>query len=110
MISTVSNRVPMAVAPGKLRLVKPSRLLRLPLILLLAVGFAIGNISVSNAGSESVEVQLTYISVQSGESLWSLAETHAVGIDPQDWIYELIRLNALNSAELQPGQRLALPN
>jgi hypothetical protein len=33
-----------------------------------------------------------------------------VGIDPQDWIYELIRLNALNSAELQPGQRLALPD
>lgn len=110
MISTVSNRVALAAAPGKLRLVNPGRLLRLPLILLLALVFAIGNISVSNAGSEPAEVQLTYISVQGGESLWSLAERHAVGTDPQEWMYELIRLNGLTSAELQPGQRLALPN
>jgi LysM repeat protein len=110
MISTVSNRVPLAAAPGKLRLVNPGRLLRLPLILLLALAFAIGNISVSNAGSDAVDVQLTYISVQGGDSLWSLAERYAADADPQEWMYELIRLNALTSAELQPGQRLALPN
>ncbi|MEY3029145.1 MAG: hypothetical protein RL198_542 [Actinomycetota bacterium] len=110
MSSSVANQVLANSAASKIRLVRPARLLRLPLILLLALAFAIGNISVSNAGSTESDVQLTYISVQAGESLWMLAERHSTGGDPQDWIYELIRLNGLNSAELQPGQRLALPN
>ena len=110
MSSMVANSVSPGAAPTRLRLVRPARLLRLPLILLLALGFAIGNISVSNAGSDPADVQMTYVSVQGGDSLWSLAERYAAGGDPQDWIYELIRLNGLTSAELQPGQRLALPN
>jgi hypothetical protein len=50
-----------------------------------------------------------YISVMPGESLWQLAETHAKGQNPQDWVTEIILLNNLQSADLVAGDRLALP-
>lgn len=50
-----------------------------------------------------------YISVMPGESLWQLAQTHAKGQNPQDWVAEIILLNNLQSADLVAGDRLALP-
>jgi hypothetical protein len=50
-----------------------------------------------------------YISVMPGDSLWQLAEAHAKGQNPQDWVAEIILLNNLQSADLFPGDRLALP-
>ena len=61
------------------------------------------------ANSEASQVSFQYITVQSGQSLWSLAAKHANGADPRDWIAQVVSLNALTSAEVQPGQRIALP-
>lgn len=72
-----------------------------------ATGFAANSAS---ANSEASLVSFRYITVQAGQSLWALAAQHANGADPRDWIAQVVSLNALTSAEVQPGQRIALPN
>lgn len=51
----------------------------------------------------------SYVTVEAGDTLWSLAETYATDEDARDWIQDLASLNALASAEIYPGQKLALP-
>ncbi len=50
-----------------------------------------------------------YVTVQYGDSLWSLANVYAPNSDPRDWIAEVVLLNALSSVDLTPGQQIALP-
>ena len=50
-----------------------------------------------------------YVTVSAGESLWAIAESIAPSADPRVVIDEIIRLNGLSDAMVQPGQRLALP-
>ena len=50
-----------------------------------------------------------YITVPAGESLWTLAEEFAPDSDPRDVIDAIMSLNQLTSAEVQAGQRLAIP-
>jgi hypothetical protein len=52
---------------------------------------------------------LDTITVQAGQSLWSVAESIAPGHDPRDVIHELSALNGLESASVDPGQVLAVP-
>lgn len=62
----------------------------------------------SNAPGASA-TSFTYVTVSAGDTLWSLAETYATDEDARDWIQDLASLNALESAEIYPGQELALP-
>ena len=50
-----------------------------------------------------------YVTVGAGESLWAIAESIAPNDDPRVVIDEIIRLNGLDDALVEPGQRLALP-
>mgnify|MGYP003556002795 FL=1 len=50
-----------------------------------------------------------YVTVESGQSLWQLAETIAPTADPRDVIAEVMRLNRLESADVYAGQELAVP-
>jgi LysM repeat protein len=95
-------------AIGNYRLQSPRRLVRAVLIFAVAVGFTFSSISGSVAGN-SGPVQLDYVTVQQGDSLWNLAAVYAVGQDPRDWIAEVVMLNALTSVDLTPGQQIALP-
>ncbi|TFC43848.1 LysM peptidoglycan-binding domain-containing protein [Cryobacterium sp. TMT1-21] len=63
----------------------------------------------SNVGGR-VATAFEYVTVQSGQSLWELAETVAPTSDPREVIAEIVSLNQLPSDSVQPGQRLALPN
>jgi hypothetical protein len=54
-------------------------------------------------------VEFTFVEVEDGQSLWSLAETIAPHADPRDVISGIVELNALPSADVQPGERLAIP-
>ncbi len=76
-----------------------------------AVSLATGQAQAIGAGvgQSTTETSFTYVTVHSGDTLWSLAETYAGDSDPRDWIAELVTLNALESNNLQPGQKLALP-
>ncbi|MCF8524199.1 MAG: LysM peptidoglycan-binding domain-containing protein [Aquiluna sp.] len=90
------------------RLTNPRRLFRGLAILALAASFTMVSISGSFAGSQEPG-ELQYVTVQSGDSLWSLADSYAPNEDPRDWIAEVVLLNALETAELTPGQQIALP-
>ncbi|MFM2385087.1 MAG: hypothetical protein RL166_961 [Actinomycetota bacterium] len=75
--------------------------------LIMAIGFFSSNALASN---ESGKAEFHYVTVNAGQTLWGLAESHAKNSDPRDWIAAVVDLNNLTTNELQPGQRLALPN
>ena len=57
------------------------------------------------APAESYE----YVTVVTGQSLWEVAGEIAPAADPRDVVAEILSFNGMSSAELFPGQRLALP-
>jgi LysM repeat protein len=93
---------------GAYQLTDPRRLVRAVMVLVLAVVLSIIGITGSVA-TDSEPAELTYITVSQGDSLWSLAEAHVASQDPRDWIAEVVMTNALTSADLIPGQQIALP-
>ena len=50
-----------------------------------------------------------YISVQSGDSLWSIAEKYSKGGDLRDFVQEIISLNNMQDSVVDAGMRLAIP-
>lgn len=69
-----------------------------------------GFVNGANAsGSFGAKANFEYITVSAGETLWSMADRLAPNSDPRDWIQEVVNLNGLTSAELKPGQRIAIP-
>ena len=93
---------------GAYQLTDPRRFVRGVIVLVLSIILSIAGISGSVA-TDSDPVELTYITVSQGDSLWSLAEVHAGDADPRDWIAEVVIANALESSDLTPGQQIALP-
>jgi hypothetical protein len=61
----------------------------------------------SNQGQTT---NFTYITVYSGDTLWSLAEQYAPNRDPRDFIADLVALNNLDDSVIAAGMQLALPN
>ncbi|WP_348788140.1 LysM peptidoglycan-binding domain-containing protein [Leifsonia sp. NPDC080035] len=61
------------------------------------------------ASGEQTHVSFQHVTVDSGESLWSIAERIAPNADPRDVIAQLVTLNGLDSAVVSPGQDLAIP-
>jgi hypothetical protein len=51
-----------------------------------------------------------YLTVQPGESLWSIAQRVAPRSDPRDVIAAFVDLNGLSSGMVQAGERLAVPH
>lgn len=78
----------------------------------LAIGALFAAVSAGDAAATDTAASststLTWITVEPGETLWSLAEELAPTKDPRDVIAEIVSLNQLHS-ELQPGQHIALP-
>ena len=60
-------------------------------------------------GGASSATSFEYVTVDRGDSLWGIAESIAPHADPRVIIDEIIRLNGLDGAIVEPGQRLALP-
>ncbi len=74
-----------------------------------AATFGLGAAGAS-AGTHSGSVStFQYVTVDPGESLWQLAQSVAPSADPRDVIADILTLNNLSSAAVQPGQRLAIP-
>ena len=77
------------------------------------VAFAIlgfGGASSATASADAGSASFDYVTVQAGETLWGLAEEIAPAADPRDVIADIVNLNQLSSAEVQPGQKLAVPS
>ncbi|HEY2557153.1 MAG TPA: LysM peptidoglycan-binding domain-containing protein [Diaminobutyricibacter sp.] len=61
------------------------------------------------ATGPTAHTQFAYVTVHSGQSLWSIAEKVAPSADPRDVIADIVSLNQLQSAVVTPGQRIAIP-
>jgi hypothetical protein len=63
----------------------------------------------ADGGSSAPASSFEYVTIGQGDSLWAIAESLAPDGDPRVLIDEIIRLNGLDDAVVEPGQRLALP-
>ena len=93
---------------GNYRLTNPRRLVRAVVILALSFVISVLGITGSFAGN-APGASLEFVTVQSGDSLWGLANMYAPSQDPRDWIARVVTINAMETVELTPGQQIALP-
>jgi hypothetical protein len=49
------------------------------------------------------------VTINSGESLWAVAQRIAPAADPRDVINDILAFNGMSSAEIMPGQLIAIP-
>ena len=91
------------------RLTKRGRVLLLAALVAVLFGaFSLGR-SVSEAAAPSAQTPQRVVTVQQGDSLWSLAKRVAPDHDPRDVVAQIRDLNDLSSSQLLPGQHLVLP-
>jgi LysM repeat protein len=93
-----------------LRMTKRGRAVLLSLVatplVIAALAFGI-NAGGATAGSSSTP--LAKITVVGGETLWSVAKQIAPNADPRDVVADIVSVNRLNSADIYPGEQLAIP-
>lgn len=65
--------------------------------------------SQASAATTELTTEFTYVSVAPGQSLWQLAEQVAPQADPREVVADILALNGLQSADVQPGQEVAIP-
>jgi hypothetical protein len=102
-----------APRPSRLRLTQRGRaflftLAATPLVVA-ALLFAL-NGGGATASLEGSDAAFQYVTVDTGETLWQLAEELAPAADPRDVIAEIVRLNQLESPDVYAGQQLAIPS
>jgi hypothetical protein len=61
------------------------------------------------ASHDSASDVLTWVTVDGGDTLWSLASEIAPREDPREFVAQVTEFNQLESSEIQAGQRLAIP-
>jgi LysM repeat protein len=103
-------------APAQVQPMSPKRRARLArtLFILSAAALVVASLigtqtAVATDQPLKVATSFNYVSVMPGDTLWLLAEKYSDGKNPQDWIFEVMLLNNLSSANLIAGERLALP-
>ena len=117
MGSTGGRPMPEFVGPAvrtRLRLTRRGRVVLTALAAMpLVAGILVGSLSsggaVARIDDGAPPVAFETVVVGAGDSLWGIAERVAPSEDPRDVILEIMRLNGLADAVVQPGQRLALP-
>lgn len=100
-------------ARTRLRLTRRGRvviavLVSLPLVIALLILSLNGGGATATSPSAST-VGVTTVTVEAGQSLWSVATTIAPNAATADVVADLMAINALESASVQPGQQLIVP-
>lgn len=80
-------------------------LIGMPIALWLLIAQVNGGAATGSLEGGSVPI----VMVQSGESLWTVAERVAPGSDPRDVIDAIVTFNHLGSADVMAGQQLGVP-
>lgn len=113
-ITTTASVRPSTTARTRLRLTVRGRRVLAGIVSVPAVaafGFAIlsggGALASGEAGAPIGSFDT--VTVMPGDSLWSIAQDIAPAHDPRDVIYDVMSLNALESAVVDAGQSLAIP-
>jgi LysM repeat protein len=112
--ASVTSQSGDASAPTRLRLTRRGRIVFTALGAVPLVAWAVITVlgsggAAADAGAELGARTFEYVTVHQGDSLWAIAESIAPHDDPREVIDEIIRLNGLDDAMVEPGQRLALP-
>ena len=86
----------------------------LPLILLAALvlslaGFLTAPAKAADSTAELSATPTVTVTVQPGESLWTIAGSVSPERDPRDVVADIVQLNNLGGARVQPGQQLYVP-
>jgi LysM repeat protein len=103
-------RVAVKRAIPRLRMTKRGRAVLLVLIatpLVIIALLAGTNAGGANAGSHSTP--LASVTVAGGQTLWQLAREIAPSSDPRDVVADIMSTNHLQSADVQPGDKLEIP-
>jgi len=105
------HAAPRPASSGGLRLTRRGRValvvLALAIITALMIVFGSGTAATSDAG---VITGTTNVTVQPGETLWSIAGEANPGGDIRDTMHDIVKLNSLVDGEtLQMGTKLAVP-
>jgi LysM repeat protein len=86
------------------------RLTLMPLIALAALSLMVALPTLSSVRLyAATAARYSTVTVHPGDTLWSIASTHASGGDVQESIDRITAINHLRGATLQPGQHLRLP-
>jgi len=108
--TTPSLQPSTAPATSAVRLTRRGRaLVLLGLVALLLAAFSLGRQGSSAATHLTASPVLQQTTVESGETLWSLARRVAPGNDPREVVQQIRVLNHLQGSSLQAGQQLLLP-
>ncbi len=110
-MSAVAETV-VARPTGRIRLTRRGRVVLTTLAAapLIALAAWLGlNAGAAAASSSASSTSFEYVTVEHGDSLWSLAGALAPEADPRDVIADVMSLNQLESSTVVPGQRIAVP-
>lgn len=83
-------------------------------LVLLPIGLVVGGVAAQPAFAAmsapwAAPAALDTVTVGAGDTLWQIASDIAVDRDVRDIVADLRQLNALDSAQVEPGQVLLLP-
>ena len=78
------------------------------LTVLLISMFTFTSILTLNAYSKDISY-FDYISVQQGDTLWSIAKDYASNKDIREVIYEISKLNNIHNTTIYPGDIIKIP-
>jgi hypothetical protein len=112
-MTTITFTGSMPVRAHRLRLTSRGRavfttLAAVPLVAI-AVFLGLGGADAVAGSASTGSASFTYVSIAPGQSLWQLAEQVAPKADPREVVADILALNGLRSADVQPGQELAIP-
>ncbi len=95
---------------SRLRMTARGRAVLLVLIAIPVVAIALVlGLSAGGATATSSSTPLSTVTVQPGQTLWQLATKIAPQSDPRDVINDIMSVNRLATAALQPGEKLEIP-
>lgn len=97
-------------ARTRLRLTRRGRRVLAGLVLVVSAAAGVAGWSATANASTQAGSRPSYVQVRSGETLWQIAQEAAPDQDPRDVVTALMTANHLDSATLQPGARLLVPD
>ncbi|MGA7149003.1 MAG: LysM peptidoglycan-binding domain-containing protein [Microbacterium sp.] len=81
----------------------------LPVVIALSVAMVSGGSALASRDAGATAESFTAVTVASGETLWSIAQSVAPHADPRDVVDAIVRLNTLDGVMVQAGQTLSIP-
>jgi LysM repeat protein len=75
----------------------------------LVIAALVFGLNAGGATATSSSTPLAKVTVVSGETLWGVAHQIAPNADPRDVVADIMSVNRLSSADIQPGEQLAIP-